>query len=233
MQKNTIVYRHRRKDTNEVFYIGIGTVRRSKCKTHRSDWWKRIAFKHGYEIEILSPFLSWEDACELEMLLIQEYGRLDNKTGSLVNLTSGGDGCVGRKMSEENKKKLSIANKGNTRMLGSKRSEETKLKMRESALGIKPDAIARERMAAAKRGTKISAEHRQKIITANLGNTYMLGKKHTLEAKQNMSKVFLLNRLTGIFYTISEAAEMLNMKYVTLNKQTKGELPNKTNFIRV
>lgn len=231
--KNKVVYRHRRLDNNTVFYIGIGSIKRSKCKTHRSKWWKRVALKYGYKIEVLTDFLTWEDCCEIEMLLIAEYGRLDKKTGCLVNMTDGGEGCIGRKMSEANKKKLSIANKGNKRMLGSKRSEETKLRMSQSALGIKPNSLAKERMAAAKRGKKISDKHRQKIINSNLGNQYMLGKKHTIDSKYKMSTVVLLNPLTGIFYTISEAAEMLNMNYGTLTKQTKGELPNKTPLIRI
>lgn len=72
-----VVYRHRRLDTNDVFYIGIGDNKRAYNKNARSVYWKRIVKKHGYNVEILVTDLSREDACELEILLIQEYGRKD------------------------------------------------------------------------------------------------------------------------------------------------------------
>ena len=46
--------------------------------------WNRIDNKIDYVVEILSKNLTWEDACELESLLIVEYGRIDNKTGKLL-----------------------------------------------------------------------------------------------------------------------------------------------------
>jgi len=121
-----IVYRHRRLDTNEIFYIGIGKEeKRAFNKKDRSLWWKRIIDKTIYNVEIISKDLTWEDAKELEMFLISLYGRRDLGLGTLVNMTDGGDGTLGsigqigdkngfygKTHSNKTKEKLSIAHTG-------------------------------------------------------------------------------------------------------------------------
>lgn len=122
---NTIVYRHRRLDTFEVFYVGIGKHKhRPYQKSGRNQFWKNITNKTEFTVEILKTDLSWEDACELEMFLIQQYGRLNKKTGILCNLTDGGEGAFGLEISEERRKKVSEFHKGR------KRSKETIAKKR-------------------------------------------------------------------------------------------------------
>ena len=102
-----IVYRHRRLDTNEVFYVGIGKfLRRAYRKDQRNQWWTHIANKADYKVELLESDIPWEDACELEVFLIQEYGRKDLGTGCLVNMTNGGEGAFGRVLTEEHKRKV-------------------------------------------------------------------------------------------------------------------------------
>jgi hypothetical protein len=97
-----IVYQHRRSDTNEIFYIGIGkTIKRAYQKEARNVIWKAITNKCSYIIEILFENLTWEQACEKERDLIKGYGRRDLGLGSLVNMTSGGDGAIGRVDSAE------------------------------------------------------------------------------------------------------------------------------------
>lgn len=99
--KNILVYRHRTLDTKQVFYVGIGLPNRPYKKNGRTLYWKNIVNKHGYSIEIIKENISWTDACELEELLILEYGRRDLKTGTLVNLTNGGDGVKNYKFDKE------------------------------------------------------------------------------------------------------------------------------------
>jgi len=105
-----VLYRHL-KPNGEVFYIGIGDKYRPNSKK-RSKWWKRIVDKYGYEIEILKRNITWEEACEYEKILISWYGRLDKKTGTLVNMTDGGDGSSGYILTEETRRKISEAGKG-------------------------------------------------------------------------------------------------------------------------
>ena len=53
--------------------------------------------------------MSEGDAFEAERFLISYYGRVDLGTGSLRNLTDGGDGASGAIRSEETKRKQAIA----------------------------------------------------------------------------------------------------------------------------
>jgi len=125
-----IVYRHRRLDKNEVFYVGIGKKEaRAFDVTHRNHVWKGIKNRTEIEVEIVARDLSWELACELEQLMIAEYGRIDLGTGRLVNMTDGGDGSFGVKQSDYTKRKRSNS------LLGIKRSEETKRKTSEARKG--------------------------------------------------------------------------------------------------
>lgn len=110
MEKDTLVYYHRRKDTNEVFYVGIGNSERPYSKTGRNRFWGRIVNKVGYDIEIVHTKLTWEEACKLERQYIKEFGRRDLGLGNLVNLTDGGEG--GENPSKETRKKISEGNKG-------------------------------------------------------------------------------------------------------------------------
>jgi len=112
MKKDILIYRHIRLDTNEVFYVGIGNEKRPFAKHRRSKFWNNIINKTEYEIQILKKDLTWDEAVELEMILISYYGRKDNNTGILCNMTNGGEGSYGRKQTQNCKDKISKANKG-------------------------------------------------------------------------------------------------------------------------
>lgn len=104
------VYRHIRLDKNEPFYIGIGSddsYFRANKKSQRNIHWKRIVSITDYEIEILVDNLNWDEAKKKEKEFITLYGRCDLGNGCLVNMTEGGDGTVGKIMSNETKQKLS------------------------------------------------------------------------------------------------------------------------------
>ena len=88
-----VVYKHIRKDTNEVFYIGIGSKKYRATSTHkRTEFWWNIVNKAGYEVEIIHEGISIDEAKQLEIKYIAEYGRRDLELGTLVNQTDGGDG---------------------------------------------------------------------------------------------------------------------------------------------
>lgn len=107
MTGNVAVYLHRRLDTDEVFYVGIGVNNRAFRKSKRSDYWWAIVNKHGYRIEVTHTDLIWEEAASIERYLIVFYGRHDLGLGSLVNLTDGGEGSYGFRHTEESKRKIS------------------------------------------------------------------------------------------------------------------------------
>jgi hypothetical protein len=104
------VYQHRRKDTNQVFYIGIAKLeKRPYSKNGRNSFWKKIVNKVGFEVDILYDNLNWKKACQKEKELIKKYGRRDLGLGSLVNMTDGGDGNNNIIFSESTRKKMSLA----------------------------------------------------------------------------------------------------------------------------
>lgn len=98
MSNNKVVYLHRRKSDNEIFYVGIGSKRRAFTLTPsaRSGFWGKYTKKYGKPIvEIVASGLSFEDACKHEVALIELIGRRDLELGTLVNLTDGGEGGLG------------------------------------------------------------------------------------------------------------------------------------------
>jgi hypothetical protein len=110
-----IVYRHRRLDKNEVFYVGIGKKESraySFVKSRRNKIWNDIKSRSEVDVEIVARDLSWELACELEQLMISEYGRIDLGTGILANLTDGGEGTINAKVWNKGLTGLTSARKG-------------------------------------------------------------------------------------------------------------------------
>jgi hypothetical protein len=112
------VYEHVRVDKNEVFYVGIGSDEENKfiraySKKRRSKFWKDLTKHSNYTVRIVVNNISWEDACKKEKELIKLYGRKDLKTGTLVNLTEGGEGVNGYKHNNQRLELISKNNQGN------------------------------------------------------------------------------------------------------------------------
>ena len=233
-KNNCYVYRHIRNDTDEVFYIGIGSTplfKRAYSKHNRNNYWNNIVKSTNYTIEILFEDVDWLTACKKEIEFIKLYGRKDLKLGSLVNMTDGGDGTIGYVFSDI------IKNKQHERMCGKNHYFY---------------------------GKKFTKEHRQKISDSNKGrglgeNNSFYGEKHTLETKLKISNThkgktisdsqlkilsirmtrgnhplakLILDTETGIFYDcIRDAADVKNINYGTLSGFLKGRYKNKTSFI--
>lgn len=132
-------YVHRRADTGEVFYVGKGQGKRFAATHDRSTFWKRIVAKYGLVIEIVAYFFDEKAAFAHEREMIAEYRASGLR---IVNMTNGGEGPSGMKMSDEAKSLISAANKGRKR---EPFSDATKAKMSAGHIGLKqsPDAIAK------------------------------------------------------------------------------------------
>jgi hypothetical protein len=103
------LYRHIRLDKNEPFYVGIGSddfYKRAYDKKSRNRHWRFVVNKTAYKVDIILSNLTWEEACEKEIEFIKIYGRQDLKEGTLVNMTDGGEGVLGSKMTDEAKKSM-------------------------------------------------------------------------------------------------------------------------------
>jgi len=109
MDDKFYVYAHYIPNQSQPFYIGRGCNGRAYSDYGRSEWWKRVVNKYGYEVKILHDNLSNDLANRLEMQLIKEYGRKNLGTGCLINLTDGGDGMAGLVITEEHRKNNSNA----------------------------------------------------------------------------------------------------------------------------
>lgn len=107
--KKYCVYVHCKKTTNQVFYVGKGSIKRANTKSYssRNEYWGRVAKKHGFYSVILFMDLTNDQACKIEKDLIAEFGR-----ENLCNLTDGGDGTPGRIVTDEIKKLMSDKFKG-------------------------------------------------------------------------------------------------------------------------
>jgi hypothetical protein len=120
------------------YYIGKGRGNRA----HKDHGRVRLP-KDKSNIVMIAENISEYDAFALEMFFIAWYGRKDLGTGILLNLTNGGEGQTGAKMTEETRRKMSKSQKGqihsdktkqkiSTALKGIERSEEYKKKRKEN-----------------------------------------------------------------------------------------------------
>lgn len=165
------------RENGTPYYVGKGKGRRAFTSNGHN------VLRPEYDARIFIQYWeSEEKAFEMEMWLISLYGRKDNGTGVLRNLTDGGENpprMLGnthakgkkhsaeanarksergklRKQSIETREKLSRIKKGKTNGLeGRPKTEETKRKIREAHLGMKASEESRKKMSE-------SAKHRKK-----------------------------------------------------------------------
>lgn len=119
------LYRHVRLDNGRPFYVGIGTKpnRYTTIKSeyprafqegkYRGNIWNKIASKTDYSIEIIAETNDYDFLLQKEVEFVELYGRICNGTGSLANLSTGGDsGAKGIKWTEQSRKNLSASLRG-------------------------------------------------------------------------------------------------------------------------
>jgi hypothetical protein len=111
------LYRHIRKDRNEVFYIGIGSDNgfyRANETKRRNKHWVNITSKTDWYSEIIISEISYELAKIKEIEFIELYKRKEDG-GTLCNKTKGGEGTLGLK--PVNIKKIYARLKNDTNIL--------------------------------------------------------------------------------------------------------------------
>lgn len=148
------LYFHYTKDSNQLFYVGIGRGRRAFKFHDRNIFWNNVFKKHGVIVDIVITNLSFEIACALEIMLIYQIGRRDLRTGPLVNIADGG---VYPKHAQSSKMKMSKSRKGR------KLTEEWKRKIRENAskfwTGKTIPIDIKEKIAAKQRGKRMGKDN--------------------------------------------------------------------------
>jgi hypothetical protein len=131
-------------------------------------------WKQGIDIEedIIFDNLSEQQALDLEIAFIKQYGRIDLGLGCLTNLTDGGDGVSGYIPSKETIEKLSKSLKGReawNKGLAGHLSEETIQKLRNSHIGHIPSEKTRKKMSESQTGRVHSEGTKRKMSIAKKG----------------------------------------------------------------
>ena len=80
------------------YYVGVATNRMRPISPHSFQ-----IPKDRRLIRIMKAGLTWDEAADWERRYIAHYGRVDQQTGCLWNMTDGGEGVPGRVVSEETK----------------------------------------------------------------------------------------------------------------------------------
>ncbi len=113
------IYAHTRLDTNEIFYIGIGTnnkkagsFARAKSKK-RNRLWFNITSKTDYSITIFDSSKDMKFIQNKEINYISILGKIIDNSGELSNIKDGGEQHHNINCSDNYRKELSIKMKGN------------------------------------------------------------------------------------------------------------------------
>ena len=167
--KSFYAYVYRDPITNIPFYVGKGNKKRAYVHLSRTDnnllpnklrKMKRMGIIP--DIEII-PALDEQHAFFLEECLISVFGRMNIDTGSLLNLTDGGEGVSGRIVSEADRKRHSQA------ITGKRHTVETKQKMSEAhKLLVKTDTH-KQNISLAKKGQTPALTTIEAVKKANTG----------------------------------------------------------------
>lgn len=133
--------------------------------------------KNAFEIFVLEECSSETEMKQKEIQLIKERKSLASENG--YNLSFGGDGRMGYKLSEETKRKIGEGNKGKTYTAES--LEKMSVAAKKRSVG-KPSPMD---------GKKHTEESKQKIVS------FLTGRKQSEETKRKKSesmKAFFLNK---------------------------------------
>lgn len=205
------IYRHIRLDTNQPFYIGIGSdksFKRANEKSRRNKIWNDIVSKSDYEVEILFDDITWEKACEKEIEFISLYGKKNNNTGILANMTDGGEGTLGRcyRPTEETRLKQSLAKRGR------KMSEEAKRHLAE----FHKDRIFSEKHKAALKEAAKKRDYKQfgNKVADKIAKT--LGSKPFIVVDSN-------NNIIGEFINKKRCARETGISLTMLHEMCSGK----------
>lgn len=162
----------------DLLYFGK-TQREPNNYNGSGSYWKKHIKKHGKQyIETLWYCLFLDENSIVDFAI--KFSIMNNITKSTLwaNLKdeNGLDGNpVGLVLSEDHKRKISEASKGNTHLLGHKHTKESKEKMSNSQkgntnlLGHRHSEETRNKISESNKGKKITEEHREIMSNTHLG----------------------------------------------------------------
>lgn len=200
-------YIHRRADTGDVFYVGKGTGRRANFILNRNSYWKKLAAKYGFMVEIVAYFYLEKDAFDHERQMIAEQ-RLAGVR--LTNLTEGGEGTVGRIHTDETREKIRKAATGRVA------SDETRAKLRNIHCGRVFTVEHRAKLSEALRRRFSTPEGLQKAKDCQLKRAF---------SKEHRAKISAAKK--GITTGPHSEASIAKMRAVKMGKKASPETKTK------
>lgn len=227
--KNYTVYMHVNKANNKK-YIGITKMSVNKrwgnngsgYKNNKQPLFYRAIQKYGwdnFEHVILYENLSQDEACDMEIKLIQEYKTQDGKFG--YNIQPGGQlGNKGVVFSEESKRKISEAHKGK------KLTDEHKKKISESLKGHDPCVHSEEtkiKLSQLNTGKTLSEDTKNKISKTLTG---IKRSPETLKKRKDnnpMNVSVYCPELDMVFKTIADGANYTGAQRSNIQQCLRGE----------
>lgn len=252
IQNNFYIYAWKRLDTNQYFYIGKGSGKRAFNKKNRNNYFKHIINKTQCEVEFLVESLTEDRAFKLEKDLIWCF-RQNNQ--AQANFTDGGEGTCGLKrpdLSLQNSKRLGPLHPCYGKPganVGKAMSDDIKIKIKKSTLGIKKSTEHKINISLSKLGIKRSDSTIEKMKISKTGVSWG---KHTDETKKKISKKMqnvtpsnncvkkcieanskkVVDLSTGFAWdSAKEAADIYRINYNTLRAMLNGNCKNKTNLM--
>lgn len=195
--KKYILYVHIAPNNKKYFGITCKSIKErwgidgGGYKTQQLFW--RAIQKYGwnnFQHIVLAENLSKEWACRLEQDLIWKYQSNNPKYG--YNITAGGDGTIGHKLTGESLERVRQAH------LGKKLSEEHKRKISESEKGKIITEEHKRKISIANSGKKLSEEHRKRLSESHKGYSMpdaqrdkirqsLLGREFSEDWRKNLS----------------------------------------------
>lgn len=178
---------------NAKQYVGIAADLERRWKQHRqtngsSPHLHKAIKKYGFDAFVfthIADAFDEESACAIERLLIAEH---NTKAPYGYNLTSGGEGMFNP--SSEVREKIATANKN--------RSAESRANMSKKLTGLKASEETKEKQRLKKIGSKKTEETKKKMSQSLIGNTRMVGKKHSPETIAKMKAAWVIRKAKAI-----------------------------------
>lgn len=184
---NFIIYGLKEKNSTEIKYIGLTTVKLNsrfnrhltdKKIDHKTNWIKKVG-RNNIEIIIIDDNITDIDTLyEKEIFYIDKYKSEGHK---LTNITNGGEGWRNMEFSDEHKKNISLNHADvsgeNNPMFGKTHSIEAKEKIRKFRFSYKITDKAKEKMSSKRKGennanSKLKKEEVLKIREYYNSNNY-------------------------------------------------------------
>lgn len=225
MENNNCLYIHL-KPNGKIFYVGISKdLKRPYNKHGRTNYWKQIVNKYGYEVQILKKNLTKKEACELEKMLISWFGRLDLKTGCLVNMTDGGDGTSNKSI--ETRTKISIS------QLGDKNHMFGKCGKLNPNYGNLWDDEQKQIASDFNKGRFEGENNPNYGKVASFKTRELISKNHArLSGKDSSNTKIIIDIITSEeYYGLNMASKSIDMNWSTLRAMLQGRNENKTSLL--